>query len=470
MTQAIKPFTLRRLLNASRCSPELREHLSAAATERITVDQMQSRVESFSGQLSVRERSTLQRIYAGMQARSIFDETVIESPALPEHRAPARPSLAFTSASAPRWVAEPDPKIADAAAGWTLELEHPVGSLLQTPDGKQLVAGTEHGVLVFDRRTGEQVSELNREDKLGNTPAISPDGSKVVYVTGGWTGQYDVVAIDLASGMEEWRQKTKEGAGGSPAFSPDGDLMVMKFSGGKLIGFDPEEGTPRWETEADYCAGALGFEPSPMPVAFAPDGKTFFSTDTRGLHGFSAADGAKLWSFKQDRLYTDAFTVSPDGKTVYCLETQSQIHAIDAATGEKKWAMQWNVDGAYGHPGVSVSPDGHRVLAIGTDGLVVPFDAHTGQLLEPTIPLSLGRANKHERMPAFRGEGSTAISVDVQGVFHKMNLDAGEDTPVGQPQDLPFVSDFVVSHDGRWGYFHDGQSYRPQLRAVKLDP
>jgi len=164
-----------------------------------------------------------------------------------------------------------------------------------------------------------------RFDTLGRietAPVVLPDGGVAV---GSFDGRLYVVNSD---GTERCRAEGGDEVVGAPALSPDGTQIVWGTTR-RLRAADPATCAIRWThaTEAIWRAGPT----------IAPDGTIYAATFTGTLHAISPA-GATRWTFDLGGESIAPPTVAPDG-TVLAGSFSGILHAI-APDGTPRWQFE----------------------------------------------------------------------------------------------------------------------------------
>jgi WD40 repeat protein/uncharacterized caspase-like protein len=152
-------------------------------------------------------------------------------------------------------------------------------SVAFAPDGRTLTtANVETVPRSWDVATGAEVRRFEGRTNMVQSLAVSADGR--MLATGGASGAF-VCVWDLAAGVERRRFDMPRYSVHSVAFSPDGRLVAAGGDDGSMR----DEVTARvWDVATG--AEALRFVPADAErrtgafmVAFAPDGKTFATSD-----------------------------------------------------------------------------------------------------------------------------------------------------------------------------------------------
>ncbi|UCF78051.1 MAG: serine/threonine-protein kinase [Candidatus Eiseniibacteriota bacterium] len=194
-------------------------------------------------------------------------------------------------------------------------------------DGTKLVYSTrmqEEGIAVRDMRSGEEVRASSLRD--ASMPAISPDRSKMVFISKRWGTKYDLWVQPLEQDKprgEPRRLTDHEGGASHPAFSPDGkwiayyrimdqerSIWTIPVSGGRPTRFSEEA------TDVHPC--------------WSPDGSmlAFASSREGGTHIWTAPvrDGSRTGPARRitsGEVTAQAPTWSPDGKWIAFLGIHS---------------------------------------------------------------------------------------------------------------------------------------------------
>ena len=247
---------------------------------------------------------------------------------------------------------------------------------LISPDGTKALAVSGHNLSLSDL-TGETKGppvpfgqQNGRYSDDINFAAFSPDGKRIVTVSGGRT----VTVWDASSGKALTALEGHVGAIGFAAFSPDGRYVVTA-------------GTDRtariWDTHADRSLatleGATGETKWRQFAEVSPDGTSVVIAG----HGHTAS----LWDVRARRqralleghtteVYFAAF--SPDG-TRLLTSSKDQTILRDASTGRPLAAP---VEGRAGRDQPAVfSPDGRRFITFTEDEWLV-WDTRAGSLIK----------------------------------------------------------------------------------------
>jgi outer membrane protein assembly factor BamB len=271
---------------------------------------------------------------------------------------------------------EPGQVIALTTRDGSVAWKHPLpGRTESSPvvDGDLVIAGCECGTLyAFDKRTGKTVWEADLGGQLKAAPAIS-DG--VAYI-GDYSGTMSAVRIN--DGSIEW-QSDSQGTGVSAgAFYGTAAVAFGRvYAGskdGRVYSFNKETGDLAWSQTigGEVYAGAVAADTpnSPPSVYFGTYGGSTF-------HALDARNGSERWTADVGGSVIGAGSLI--GETVYVASLdKTETFALNAADGRKIWTFK---DGAY-NPVIS---DGVRLYLTGYKTLYA---------LKPRTPADVKRKAK----------------------------------------------------------------------------
>jgi tol-pal system beta propeller repeat protein TolB len=187
-----------------------------------------------------------------------------------------------------------------------------------SPDGKQLTFGARRGDAKSDiyviNADGTHLKQLTTDPAADSTPAFSPDGRRIAFISDR-DGLHQVYVMN-ADGSAQTRVTRDEARDFNPQWSPDGRRIV----------YYAEKGDRRdqvWVMNADgsnalLLTGGVGHNIFP---AFAPDGQTIIFTSKR--EGGESAEDSLM------------FTVKPDGTGLKRLSDQQAFLARFSPDGSR---------------------------------------------------------------------------------------------------------------------------------------
>lgn len=233
--------------------------------------------------------------------------------------------------------------------------------------GDVVLAGFGELLFAFERTTGEVEWRQRFQERL-NAPLFADSTGYVTTAGGG-----SVVAFDAATGTSRWRRDIGQRCPG-PVAVADGTVYTVtnqENDQGSLVALDAATGDERWR----YTS------PQPLTGSPAVDGGTVFVGDAQGVHAVTI-EGAQRWQFQGQPLedhewrnwsYRGSSPAVSNG-AVYVGAADERVYALDADTGEKRWAF-WTWNNVTGAP--VVTPD--TVYVGSDDSIIYALDVDTGQ-------------------------------------------------------------------------------------------
>ncbi|MFJ9417601.1 PQQ-binding-like beta-propeller repeat protein [Streptomyces sp. NPDC101227] len=225
-----------------------------------------------------------------------------------------------------------------------------------------LYVSTEETIVALDARTGRKrwkgPSDFSREYRFRD-PLMASGGA--VYAAGQIGTTYGLCALD-ADGRKKWFCSSFAATGHSPVVT---DGIVYFTADGHVYAVHADNGRKLWNHPlGDKDSGGLA----------VADG-TVYVSGGKALYALDAAGGARKWAFPLD---SGARLDQPpvvSGGFVYVLDDVTNLHALHAAEGTRKWWLKYN--------GQSVRAAGHTLYLSGGDdagnGIVHALDSTTGK-------------------------------------------------------------------------------------------
>ncbi|MFI6724967.1 PQQ-binding-like beta-propeller repeat protein [Streptomyces atratus] len=256
----------------------------------------------------------------------------------------------------------------DAATGkkkWAYATGDKVEGTPAVVDGVVYIGSTDGSVYALDAATGERKWAYATGDKFEAVPT-AVDG--VVYIA----GNKSVTALNAATGNEKWAVSCDSGLE-LPAVD-DGVVYIAGYS--SVTALAAATGDEKWTRRASNWgfdrndAWDLTPEDWRFTSPTVADGVVYIGSSKR-VYALDAATGNKKWAYATGGAVGSSPTVAD--KVVYVGCSSKRVYALDAVTGNKKWVFDTGgeVEGA---PMVA---DG--VVYIGSfDHNVYALDAVTG--------------------------------------------------------------------------------------------
>ncbi len=175
-------------------------------------------------------------------------------------------------------------------------------------------------------------------------------------------------AVDLETGAEKWQFETGGRIPSSPAVA-NGIVYFLSYDS-NFYALNAVTGAPKWKfrTEGEHRFAAKhihGIEPAsetmPDPFDFflsspvVSSGIVYFGSSDSNVYALDAATGAPKWKFKTGDVVHSSPAIA-DG-TLFIGSWDTFLYALDAATGKDKWRFKTGEDHAiYNQVGIQASP------------------------------------------------------------------------------------------------------------------
>lgn len=217
-------------------------------------------------------------------------------------------------------------------------------------------AGGDEYVLLVADADGENQQVMVRSPQPLMSPAWSPDGRRLAYVSFE-NRRPEVWVQELASGARERVSARGEGVNGAPAWSADGRRLALALNDGARVNIhvlDLGTGTLRRVTDGS----AIDTEP-----VFSPDGRFVYFTSDRGGQPQvyrAAVDGGRAQRVTFEGNYNARPSLSPDGRllaVVHGSDGRFRIGLYDLDSGAFRLLSDGNQDES-----PSFAPNGRLVI------------------------------------------------------------------------------------------------------------
>jgi len=273
---------------------------------------------------------------------------------------------------------------------WSFKTSAPIVASPAVADGVVYITSMDTHLYAIDQQTGKEKWNFKSRMPIVSSPTVA--GGAVYFVSSGGA----LAAIDIATGKPKWvfatefeRKFEAKNLHGYPSAAqtiPDAwDLFtsspavasgkVYFGSGdGNVYAVDVQTGVVQWKFPTKDVVHA-----SPAVV----NGIVYVGSWDSYLYAIDAETGQEKWSFKSGEDNTIhnqvGFQSSPavvDG-TVYVGCRDAHVYALDALTGRKKWDYPTSKSWVIGTPAVR---DGNVYVGTSDSARFMALDAKTGQL------------------------------------------------------------------------------------------
>jgi WD40 repeat protein len=303
-----------------------------------------------------------------------------------------------------------------------------ITSLLFSPDGRTLFAGSADQPLVFWDLAGG-----GKTRKIGDLPnsrlvALSRDGKTITIGSGVREGrEWTFARWDTAGGKELGRHTLTLSGKWTGELSPDGGILAWPEEDGKSITlFDPLTGR--------QLAQAQGSD-SPGNIVFSADGTVMTCRSNDGIvRVWDAATGKVRARFQAMSTKINVVALSSDGKRLALAgRADRAIHVWDVAAGRELHSFIGHRSGPLS---VAFLKDGKEIVSTSRDNVFhVPnfneggdwslrrWDAATGAELAVTGNNPRGEV----RYASFSADGRRLATVIHDGTLHLWDVESGKE-------------------------------------------
>jgi len=277
-------------------------------------------------------------------------------------------------------------------------------------ESRVVVANSDGGVVAYDSFNGN----LLWKAETGISLSGGTGGGEGLVIVGGSKGE--VVALQLKDGSERWRTGVSSEVLAPPAASEG--IVVVRAVDGRVTALSAPNGTRLWTFSRTVPVLSLRGTSAPRIAAE----KVFIGLDSGRLTAIGLRDGHELW---------DAAVAVPRGRselermvdidadpilfrdTVYVSAFQGRIMAIDAETGQPRWARDISSSAGLG-------VDRDRVYVTDETSVLWALDRSTGSVLWKQEGL------KNRALTAPVSYGDNIVVGDLEGYLHTIRRRDGE--------------------------------------------
>lgn len=227
-------------------------------------------------------------------------------------------------------------------------------------------------------------------------------GNNTVQVTVTYAdNSTETATVQIVSIASIWSISTGYVKASNPVFSRDGKTFYLPTSNkkGDLVAYNTTDGSKKWTfgiSKITYGGGS----------AVGPDGTIYQGARDATLYALNS-DGSKKWTYAtgSTNVNLDCFpAVSKDGNTVYVIDGDNKLHAINTANGSARWtqALEGTANKA---AAVAIDKAGH--IYAGTRSYIYAFDASGNELWKTAAAVT--------EIGSFALDGSTLYAAQVGG-------------------------------------------------------
>jgi len=221
-----------------------------------------------------------------------------------------------------------------------------VGSGVRSGVRSGVPSSGDYNVYALNAATGTKLWNFSTGSAVFSSPAVV---NGVVYV-GSENGK--VFALSAATGAKKWSYKTGNAVESSPAVA--NGVVYVGSGDNNVYALNAATGVKLWNfTTGDYVF-------SSPAVA---NGVVYVGSDDGKVYALSAATGAEKWNFTTGS-YIESSPAVANGK-VYIGSYDDNVYALNAATGAKVW--NYTTGGGFSSPAVAngvVYVGGNKVYAL----------------------------------------------------------------------------------------------------------
>ncbi len=226
-------------------------------------------------------------------------------------------------------------------------------------------------VLAVDAATGEVQWSVARAPNVPVTPAVSADGTTLVYPEG-TDDAAAVIGLDLETHSVRWRFRPDQEVRSPPAVQ--GQLAFIATRSGTVYALEAATGAERWEFNGE------GTIRSPLAVA---GGRVFaVAEDTDDVkttvYALAAEDGTEVWRVAPPGVAVVASGPAVADGRLYVGFGDGGVRALDVEDGDVLWSRQVAIRQGFWPGSIPAIADGD-VIVTSPGGSVSRLDGETGE-------------------------------------------------------------------------------------------
>jgi eukaryotic-like serine/threonine-protein kinase len=316
----------------------------------------------------------------------------------------------------------------DKPIDWQIDMDQRVAAVLIAEDA--LYAATPSRLYALDPSTGQRHCEVGLGTSAKSGVGLAFDGRNAHLLVG---VPDRLSALDPRTGRTVWGHSA-DGTATPPILPAAGDDTVFAAARGQVRALDPATGEVRWMHP---------LPDGPISAPHAAAAVCVLATVSQ-LLAVDATSGRRRWGLAlEPGPAPDRVTALVVSDGIAAVPDATGLSAVDARTGAVAWRAQVRTQPAP-EPGLAQTVAAGGTLAVLGDGRVHAFALHTG--------------DQRWVYPALRGPGLESIATDGRTVFasgSKLQKTYGLDLATGVSRGEEFRSADILGA-GYGFYFHAG--------------
>ena len=269
------------------------------------------------------------------------------------------------------------------------------------------VASTGGDLALIDAQTGSDIWRLNLKDRI--QAGVGSDGQRFAVVT----QNNELVTVE--SGREIWRQKLQAGTFTAPLVA--GGRVFVLTADRTALAFDGASGQRLWAQQRSSDplvlrqAGVLAAWNDTLLVGF--EGRLLGLNPLNGLPRWESVVGSSRGTNEVERLVDLVAGLNRQGNSVCARSFQTSVACVDASRGAVQWTRS-----AQGHTGLE--GDEARVYGVESDSKVLAWNRQNGQ------PAWSEDALRFRGLGAPLVMGKALVIGDEAGLLHLLSRENGK--------------------------------------------
>ena len=291
---------------------------------------------------------------------------------------------------------------------WSANVGEVTTPLSVAVQGTRVALASSSGDLaLIDAQTGSDIWRLSLKDRI--QAGVGSDGQRFAVVT------HNNELVTVESGREIWRQKLQAGTFTAPLVA--GGRVFVLTADRTALAFDGASGQRLWaqQRSADPLvlrqAGVLAAWNDTLLVGF--EGRLLGLNPLNGLPRWESVVGSSRGTNEVERLVDLVAGLNRQGNSVCVRSFQTSVACVDASRGAVQWTRT-----AQGHTGLE--GDEARVYGVESDSKVLAWNRQNGQ------PAWSEDALRFRGLGAPLVMGKALVIGDEAGLLHFLSRENGK--------------------------------------------